>query len=238
MYDEEGKIKKTYIAGSEMHYLTYRTYDKAGNIVRYRVEKSGGGIVLDYQYEYDKNGNRTKEIDNMQGKRKEYVYDELNQLTKEEHFDTTTNPDTLTKKVSYDYDILGNRTLSSEEGGLTYNFEYEKTTNEITKVNGLEEFSHDANGNLTNNYDWEYIYNDANQLIEAKENGVTKVRYEYNSDGLRSKKELVDEGKVERYYYNGNRLAYITDGSETLKYFFLRDMTERVINMVDYTATT
>ncbi|WP_105617929.1 DNRLRE domain-containing protein [Vallitalea okinawensis] len=238
MYDEEGKIKKSYVEGSGTHYLNYRTYNEVGQIIGYRVENADGDIVLDYQYEYDVMGNRTKEIDLVSGTLREYEYDvELDQIIEERHYDTTQEPDVLTKSITYDYDILGNRTLSSEQGGITNSFEYSKITNEIIKLNGQSLYAHDANGNLIQSDDWQYTYNDVNQLIQATD-GTTNVKYEYNSNGLRTKKEIVNEGKIELYFYNDTKLAYITDGNNQLKYFFLRDVTGRPINMIDYTDTT
>lgn len=238
MFDEQGKINKSYLAGSGYHYLTYKEYNDIGSLSRYKVEKATGDIIIDYQYEYDKNGNRTAEIDNISNTRIKYDYDEINQLTAETHYDTIPEPDVQTKKITYGYDILGNRTLSSEEGGATYNFEYDKDTNEVTKLNGVAEYTHDANGNLTKAFEWDYIYNDADQLMEVKQSGVTKAKYEYNADGLRTKKELVQEGKTELYYYNGDKLVYITDGSHNLKYFFLRDIKGKSVNMIDYSGAT
>ena len=65
---------------------------------------------------------------------------------------------------------------------------------------------------------------------------VFLANYEYNADGLRTNKTA--NGKTEKYYYNGTKLAYITDGSNNLKYYFMRDASGRLLNMVDYTGAS
>ena len=62
IYDEERRIKKAFIKGSTKHYITYKDYDPLGRIIRLRTEDNVGNIIVDYTYEYDKNGNRTKEM--------------------------------------------------------------------------------------------------------------------------------------------------------------------------------
>ena len=65
---------------------------------------------------------------------------------------------------------------------------------------------------------------------------VFLANYEYNADGLRTNKTA--NGKTEKYYYNGTKLAHITDGSSNLKYYFMRDASGRLLNMVDYTGAS
>lgn len=80
-----------------------------------------------------------------------------------------------------------------------------------------------------------FTYNAENQLIQVNNSGGVMANYEYNWQGLRSKKTA--GSKVEYYYYTGNELTYITDGSNSLKYFFVRDTTGKLLHMIDYKAS-
>lgn len=51
---------------------------------------------------------------------------------------------------------------------------------------------HNANGNMTSAFDWNYIYNGENQLVQASD-GTSTINYEYNVNGLRTKKSVEGE---------------------------------------------
>ena len=139
------------------------------------------------------------------------------------------------KRISYQYDFLGNRKLKVVDSSTTTTYDY-NVANEITKINNNPVYIHDANGNLTDIIDsgWKYIYNAENQLIRVEKSGVQIAVYEYNGEGLRTKKNA--EGRTERYYYNGDKLAYITDGNNKLRYYFTRDTQGKLIQFFDYSG--
>ena len=234
IYDEERRVKKAFVKGSTKYYITYKDYDPLGRITRMHTEDNFGNIIVGYTYEYDQNGNRAKEINNITNKRKEYSYDKINQLKEERDYNdlVTSIP---SKKIAYEYDFLGNRKLKVVDGITTTSYDY-NTANEITKVNNNPVYIHDANGNLTDVTDsgWKYNYNAENQLIRVEKSGILIATYEYNGEGLRTKK--VAEGRTERYYYNGDKLAYITDGNNKLRYYFTRDTQGKLLHFLDYSG--
>jgi len=86
-----------------------------------------------------------------------------------------------------------------------------------------------------------FAYNAENQLILIDLSGVEIVSYEYDSKGLRTRK--ITPTRTERYYYDGDDLAYVTEENSgtqqnNLKYFFTRDTSGRLMHMIDYTAAT
>ena len=83
---------------------------------------------------------------------------------------------------------------------------------------------------MTSALDWNFTYNGENQLLQAND-GTSIINYEYDVNGLRTKK-AVEGGKTERYYYNRGELAYITDNNNTLKYFFVRDTSGRLLKYI------
>ena len=230
MYDEESRIKKIYVKQQNMGYVTYREYDEGNRVVRIRTENTLGAPIFDYTYEYDPNNNRTKEINKLNDKWVQYIYDSINQLIEEQYYDSPTDP-TPWKNI-YSYDLLGNRSTKNINGAVT-SYGYNQA-NELTTLDGAPNYTHDQNGNLKTSANYEFIYNAENQLIQVKRSGIVDATYEYNWQGLRSKKTAGT--KVEYYYYTGDELTYVTDGSNALKYFFVRDTNGRLLHMIDYKA--
>ncbi|OGO78122.1 MAG: hypothetical protein A2Y23_01575 [Clostridiales bacterium GWB2_37_7] len=95
--------------------------------------------------------------------------------------------ETPSKRITYQFDLLGNRTQKSVITGTTTTTNYEyNAANEITNVNGIQQYTHDYNGNMTGAYGYTYIYNAENQLIRIDLSGAEIARYEYDSKGLRT----------------------------------------------------
>ena len=82
------------------------TYDDTGN-------RTGGDYVVSsknrtdestgYEYEYDKEGNRTKRTDTSDDSYEVYIYDHRNRLTDVEFYNSS---DVLTKSIEYRYDVF------------------------------------------------------------------------------------------------------------------------------------
>ena len=234
MYDEESKLVKSYSQITGNSTSSYREYDENGKITRIRTENKTGTVIFDTSYTYDATGNRLKEINKLSGKRAEYKYDSINQLIEESYYDTliATVP---VRKITYDYDLLGNKKTRTELNVGTTTYDY-NAANEITNVNGTPTYTFDRNGNMITSGNFTFVYNAENQLVRILQSGVEKARYEYDWRGLRTKK--VTPTKTELYYYNGDSLAYITDQNNNLKYYFVRDLNDRLLQMIDYTAAT
>jgi len=168
--------------------------------------------------------------------RVEYTYDSINQLKTESYFDSLT-AQTPSRKITYKYDIMGNRTERIVEGtGVgTISYQY-NTFNELLSRTGNVNYTHDFYGNMVTAGGNTFVYNDKNQLIRVESGATVIATYEYNWLGLRSKKITVS--KTENYYYTGDDLAYITDETNKVKYFFVRDINGVLLQMIDYTGAT
>ena len=106
--------------------------------------------------------------------------------------------------------------------------------NEIQSV-GTTSYTHDNNGNIIKAGVSDFVYNAENQLEQFLYNGVSAANYVYDWRGLRTKKTV--GSKTELYYYTDNDLTYITDQDNNLKYYFVRDLNGRLLQMIDYTAS-
>ena len=236
VYDDQGRVRKAYYLAdkaSNIFYITYWNYDPMGRITRLRTEDKTGAVVVDHSYEYDKSGNRTWEYDQAGGGKTEYLYDSINQLTTEKYYDSTG---TVTKQITYEYDILGNRTKKAvTTGGKTTTLSWGyNSANETVSRNGSAVYTRDGNGNITSDGTYTYIYDAEDQLIQIKKGSTIIGTYEYDADGLRTKK--VAGSTTELYYYNGDDLAYITDANNNKQFFFTRDAFGRLLNMIDSTG--
>ena len=227
MYDEESRLKKSYVAITDAFYITYRQYDELNRISRLSIENKVGTLVYDYSFVYDANGNRIEDIDNLTDKRIVYAYDNINQLLEENYYTGAA----LTRKYTYTYDKLGNRLTKTPLSGVTTAYGY-NDFNEILNA-GSFPYTHDNNGNIIKAGTFDFVYNDEHQLIEFKSSGALVASYEYDWRGLRNKK--VTSSKTELYYYTGNDLTYITDGTNNLKYYFVRDLNGRLQHIMQCT---
>jgi RHS repeat-associated protein len=122
-----------------------------------------------------------------------YDYDNLYQLTYVDYNDGN--------KTWYDYDKLGNRTL------MTYN-----TTDTLYDSNALNEYVHvagvaytyDANGNLTYDGQFTYIYDCENRLTEVRQGETALATYKYDFAGRRVARTVA--GITTTYLYDGDSL--------------------------------
>jgi RHS repeat-associated protein len=230
MHDTEERIKKSYYSSG---FFNYRDYNAKGQITRAFTKNGTGTPLVNSRYEFDANGNITKEtyVDNGFVT---YEYDNANQLTAEKYYNAAG---TLTRQISYKYEaqyggLLGNRTertLTEGSTSTTTTYRYD-AANQLT-TSSVGTYTFDANGNMTQG-SRTYVYNAENQLIQILDGSTTIAQYEYNHDGLRSKK--VAGSLTEYYYYDNGHLSYITDASNNLKYFFTRDEQGNLINMIDW----
>ena len=84
------------------------------------------------------------------------------------------------------------------ENGLVIIYEYELGSNRLKRKSNQDEniyYTYDDNGNLVgqeiisgDSYSFDYIYNELNQLVEVKRNGITIAGYYYDHVGFRYKK--------------------------------------------------
>ena len=102
----------------------------------------------------------------------------------------------------------------------------------LTAFNG-QTFTYDAIGNPTNDGTWNYTWIGGRQMRamykgEFGEQGYDEITFEYNENGLRTKKTRMyfddatgDIGyKATNYTLHGNNLMHLSDGSNNLHFFY------------------
>lgn len=215
------------------------------NLLESLTYTSKSQLPFEIEYGYTKNGSILNE--KVQGESTTFEYDGNKQLTKETFENGMSN--------SYKYDSVGNRVEASVNGvffRLTYNDD-----NQIQTKNDLV-YQYDIDGNLIQDENFKYSYNEAQQLIAVQTVKGEKVAdYTYDENGLRLTKtvgtttyeyfyndgvlnmEIAKENGIEvssRYYeWNGNiPLGMIVKENEAEKaYHFITNHRGDVLNIRD-----
>lgn len=151
--------------------------------------------ILNYKMTYDAVGNMTKREDLLNAERTEsYGYDAISQLTS---FKRGTSIDN-----SYEFDLLGNRIRTIEDGVVT-NYT-SNNVNAYTNITGGHHFvpNYDDNGNMLNDekYSFGYDYNNKVAIIDNN-----KAIYKYDALGRRVEKETPEAKTL--YYYSGELIV-------------------------------
>ena len=199
---------------------TYKTYGEnnsyaAGQIdtlksrVTYGDSMSAKNTVKEYglSYEYDENGNITHEYsvnaNGIKTLRYRYTYDEANQMTR-------VDDNIQSKTYVYQYDKGGNRisekiynyTLSDSLGTVqkTIKSEYNYITwnDRLSKYDG-KTITYDNAGNPIS-YDGKAFVWDGKQLKEIKAADGSRTTFDYDANGLRTRKTQYDEDGKKEYY--------------------------------------
>ncbi|CAG0979100.1 partial tRNA(Glu)-specific nuclease WapA, partial [Anaerolineae bacterium] len=107
-----------------------------------------------------------------------YAYDPLYRLTQ------ANATGALTYTFAYDYDAVGNRTAQTQTITSTQVTAYQyDAANRLASVDG-QAYTWDDNGNLVNDGEKTYTYNQANRLTDLTQ-GETTYQFNYNGDGVR-----------------------------------------------------
>lgn len=186
------KTKQTYANGITTDY----GYNKNGWLSAIKDDHK----VLDLAMSYDAIGNMTKRADNLDASRTEsYGYDAISQLT------SFTRGKTVNK--TYQFDLLGNRVKTVENGVVT-NYT-SNNVNAYTAISGGMSFtpSYDGNGNMLNDDKHLYVYDYNSKMASVGDKSVT---YKYDALGRRIAKNNT------LFYYVGDQMVEeSTDGTVT-----------------------
>ncbi|MBU1087978.1 MAG: hypothetical protein KKD05_10760 [Candidatus Omnitrophica bacterium] len=160
-------------------------------------------------YEYDNVGNRTEMVVNGT-ETHDYAYDNIYQLKEVDYPETYSAADT-----TYNYDKVGNRASVNNGTSIGYTA---NSFNQYTLVDG-KIFTHDNNGNLTNDSNNSYEYDDENRLIKATTaNNI--IEYQYDPFGRRVSKKIYTTQhsllNTQYYIYDGDQVIAEYDGSNQL----------------------
>ena len=191
-------------------------------------------------YAYDDAGNITSVSDGS--KTISYEYDLLGQLTRVNDPHDTTADATGTTWL-YTYDLGGNiqskvayafttGTVGSAVKSDLFAYGDANWKDKLTAFNG-QAITYDAIGNPTNDSTWNYSWINGRRLRcmhkgELGEQGYDEITFEYNENGLRTKKTRMyydnatgDIGyKVTNYTLHGKNIVHMSDGSNDLHFFY------------------
>ena len=187
-------------------------------IERIHHETSTPATILDLQYGYDDNHDRTYErYGGTSASGDAFEYDKARRLTVAWMGSTdVTAPssNSYTKKVEYTLDDDGNRSsvkVTPYGQSATTTSYTDNNLNQYTKVGGTSR-SHDKNGNLTDDGTNTYEYDYKNQIVRVKQSSTTIAEYKYDALGRRVEKD--DQTNVERYIYSADETIQVFDGSD------------------------
>ena len=185
------------------------------------THEKDGTTLNAYAYQYDKNGNRTQQVEtqNSTTETTTYSFDATDRLTQVVYPNQT---------VAYTYDKNYNRTreVITGENPETKSFIY-NGRNQLTQIINNDNsknvsYQFDDNGNQTqktkNGVITTFVYNTQNQLVSVQEDLTTLGQFYYNYAGMRTQKTA--NGTTSNYSYDGDSVLTQSDTSNatTVKY--------------------
>ena len=176
-------------------------YDLDKNLTGIRIH-SGEELLVDNQYLYDGNGNRTHK--KQLGGETLYHYDPLNQVKKVEYPGYTEE---------LFYDKAGNRTRRIAHGvEELYQYDPRNRLTAYTKNGVTTPFRYDNAGNLLADDKARYTYDAFNRTVKVETfDGNVQVN-RYDAEGLRH--EMEENGNLVRFIFNPDREA-VTEEDNT-----------------------
>lgn len=186
------KTKQTYANGITTDY----GYNENGWLSTIKDDHD----ILNYAMTYDAIGNMTERADLLNADRTEsYGYDVISQLTS---FKRGTTVD-----KSYEFDLLGNRVKTLENGVVT-NYT-SNNVNAYTNITGGLNFvpQYDGNGNMLNDDKHTFVYDYNNKLVSADNSAST---YKYDALGRR-----IGKNNILFYYIGDQMVEEVTDNTTT-----------------------
>lgn len=251
------RIEKAEVTVGEQKYTYQYTYDELGNIVSYLeigVNTTTNEVVSNrrYLYEYDLYNQLTKEKVEKQDDETGYItilecnytYDEIGNIISMNRTIKQNEYQTLPTHITYYYSDINNKTrlTSYSIDGVTFTITY------------------DINGNPLEYYNYDVEFENE-KLISLKENNQIKLRFTYDSNGKRTKKEIYNEetntydsveyiyvgelligekqdNQMIEYIYDEQNLVgfQITTGSVTETYYYVKNLQKDITKIIDETG--
>lgn len=221
----------------EDNHLTQTTYDTEKNYVTKVTDEKG----RTQQFQYDKYGNKTLEID-PKGQQKVSDYNIDNQLTKVTLKDGTS--------VSYEYDGNGNTTKKTVASGSTlqnilYEYDLDNKLRTYTDALGFKmTHTYDDNGNnikteLPNGHVIESTYDTADRKTSEKRNGATAFSFEYDKNGNETKiTDSVNSVVRTKVYDKAGQITSMTDRGGTFNWTYKIGSTKIIKSTFSQSGTT
>ena len=189
-----------------------------------------GGVI---EYRYDDCGRITEIIDG--GTSITYQYDVIWQLIRANDPTDGTAGSGGTTWI-YAYDLGGNiltktaypyttGTVGTAAKNHTYTYGNAGWKDQLTSLDGVA-IQYDSIGNPTNDGTWTYTWQHGKQLASmTRIVGTETVSFEYNEDGLRTKKTVTNgEGTVTtEYVLHGKNIVHLKNGTNEMHFFYGAD---------------
>ena len=232
-YDELGRLTKKNIVNNDSSILStnYIYYQSNGYNFRREIIKVNNAELTTINYKLDKRGNVTNVSDEVFGSRT-YNYDFKGQLTNDDgntiQYDDNGNIKSY-DTITYTYDsIVKDKLISYNGNSISYG------TNKLyPNLFGSLGIIYEGNkvSSITVGSD-EYIYKYTNGLRTHKYlNGSLYYRYYYEGDKLIS--QYVNDINRDDFLYDSNGLLYAMVINKTNKYYYVRDMLQNIIGIID-----
>ena len=241
VYDGLGRISRRTVNAGGTDVATTYSYLAGGHgtgsttPLMETITQSGATLT----YTYDDASNITSVSDGA--KTISYEYDLLGQLTRvNDPYDTTAGSTGTTWKYAYDQggNIQSKTAYAFTTGTVgtaikTDVFTYGDANwkDKLTAFNGTT-ITYDAIGNPINDGTWNYTWNGRQMRATHKGNfgepGYDEITYDYNEDGLRTKKTRMyyddatgDIGyKATSYTLHGKNIVHMTENGNELHFFY------------------
>jgi RHS repeat-associated protein len=196
--------------GNQLIVKTINSYDDFGRLTGI-VHENSTGVISTHGYDYDALNRLTAE--SRDGVSRSFAYDKIDEVK------SVTGSNT----ESYTYDKNGNRT----------NAGYKHIDQNRLTTDGVYSYDYDLEGNRTkrteiatgkvDEYTWDYR-NRLTGVVSKDIYGVVTqtVSYEYDVNDLRVSKNV--DGSVEKYFLDGDNIAFVTDGAGKQTFHYLYGM--------------
>ncbi|MEM1366955.1 MAG: Calx-beta domain-containing protein [Cyanobacteria bacterium P01_H01_bin.15] len=217
-----------------------RAYDALNRLISIEHFAPDQSLIDSFTYTLDLTGRRIA-VDELDGRRVEYGYDELYRLIEERIFESGGASPVET--VAYTYDEVGNRlSRDNSNSGLT-SYDYDLNDRLSSEVNPDEEiiYTYDDNGNqisqtINGTLAKTYIWNVGNRLIgvDIDGDGELDIEYAYNSDGQRIRE--INNREEKRFLVDANRpfsqvlVEYRPDRTVDVRYVHGLDLIAQIRN--------
>ncbi len=218
-YTPSGKTKALYCGRGGTTNYTYNPYtDHVTDI----VSSANGTTLQSKHYTYSNSGDIYSVTDSVTGVAYEYTYDDLHRLT-----DETNTGGFGAMQVTYN--AIGNitqKTVGPNTFYMSYDSSHKHAVDYVTYNSTNYDYTYDANGNMTQGYDFSNLaniqvrtitYNVDNMPTSIYHGSGTTSALLYDGSGARAKK-TVSGGSSSTTYYIGNHFE-VKDGT-AIKYIF------------------
>ena len=233
-YDDLSRLTQRRVGNILDEYYTYLAGSETGTTTTlpetyYTTLKGSSTKQCGYRYAYDSRNNITRITDLTNSRYWAYQYDKLGQL----HYATDYAANGVaTDRYTYEYDHAGNLTswkIQNDDNTIlkeshTYTYGNSEWKDLLTAFDG-KSITYDANGNPTKYYNGGTMtWRNGRQLASYSLGGTT-YSYEYDVNGLRTRKTNADGGYTEYYIIDGLPVAeqrHYDSGAEwyTMRYLY------------------